>query len=463
MNNRTLIICGVAALILVAIVILFVVVAGIFVLPNLITNNNRTLTAEEIYDLVSPSVVEINGKGDGFTSTGTGFFYDKSGTVITNYHVIEECTYATVSLTNGSTFEVDKVLGFDIDRDIAILSTTCSKSIPLKIRNTSVDTGETVYAIGSSLGLTGSLSNGIVSAAERLVNGYTFIQTTTPISNGNSGGPLIDEKGYVVGIITAGWDEGQNLNLAIPIKDVNAISTDNPMALDELFESVDNFIEYESYCVGIRSISVDDEATAQMIVNTWEKRGATEDEMIALMDKYGASQGGGQLYLIELGDLVEEVNDWCFDRNRKVGDVAIIKNYYGYTICYFSSVYEIKNANNNGISYSEFMVAYQMDKRMAGGDGIYLDYIVEAYKIARQGNTTYGYGEDAVVDYLNDLYLDYGERTIIFRLIYQNDNTYNNDIVDYLNNREDISYDDEVYILEKLGFTVDSDGNVYWD
>ncbi len=107
-----------------------------------------------------------------------------------------------------------------------------------------------------------------------------------------------------------------------------------------LTDNSNDIIEYESYYVGVRTISVDDETTAQIIVSIWEENGATEDEMIALMDKYGASQGGGQLYIIEPGYLIEEVNDWCFDRNRKVGDVAIIKNAYGYTICYFSTVIE---------------------------------------------------------------------------------------------------------------------------
>lgn len=107
-----------------------------------------------------------------------------------------------------------------------------------------------------------------------------------------------------------------------------------------LTDDSENLIKYESYYVGVRTITVENEATAQMIVNAWQNGKANEESMIALMNEYGASQGGGQLYLTEPGELIEEVDAWCFDRSRKVGDVAIIENDYGYTICYFSSVIE---------------------------------------------------------------------------------------------------------------------------
>ena len=114
-------------------------------------------------------------------------------------------------------------------------------------------TGETVYAIGSSLGLTGSLSNGIVSSAEREVEGQTFIQTTAPISSGNSGGPLLDSKGRVIGITTASLVDGQNLNLAIPVAEIDTLSTKNPTTLAKMFPqtvewiSERDFFYYEDY------------------------------------------------------------------------------------------------------------------------------------------------------------------------------------------------------------------------
>lgn len=209
-------------------------------------NSNTLLSAEEIYIKISPSVVEVIAESATETSTGTGFFFDNKGTIITNYHVIEGCQKAKIVLTNGTTYKVTAVLGYDANRDIAILATTCKQSTPLTIRTASVKTGEKVYAIGSSLGLTGSLSDGIISAVNREVEGYTYIQTTAPISHGNSGGPLVDSKGQVVGIVCASFTDGQNLNLAIPIADVNRISLNNSIALDRLFPEAKREVEWIS-------------------------------------------------------------------------------------------------------------------------------------------------------------------------------------------------------------------------
>ena len=97
---------------------------------------------------------------------------------------------------------------------------------------------------------------------------------------------------------------------------------------------------YDSYNVEIRTITIDNKFMAEYIYEQWKNGEATEASMVAIMNKYGADQGGGQLHLIKPGDLVEEVDSWCFDRTRKIGDVAIIENAYGYTICYFASAVE---------------------------------------------------------------------------------------------------------------------------
>ena len=80
--------------------------------------------------------------------------------------------------------------------------------------------------------------------------------------------------------------------------------------------------------------------TAQNILDIWESGEKTEKSMIALMNEFGSDQGGGQLWTVKPMDCVAEIDAWCFDKNRKVGDVAIIANVYGYTICYFSCFIE---------------------------------------------------------------------------------------------------------------------------
>ena len=197
------------------------------------------LSAVDVYNLISPSVVEIYAESSLGASQGTGFFYDDKGTVITNYHVIENCQKAFITLSDGRTYSVISVLGYDADRDLAILSTGCTQSIPLSIRTDPAKTGEKVYAIGSSQGLTGTFSDGIVSAIDREVGENVFIQTTAPISQGNSGGPLVDAKGEVVGIVCSFFTSGQNLNLAIPVDAIKDISLKNPVTLEKLFPVAD--------------------------------------------------------------------------------------------------------------------------------------------------------------------------------------------------------------------------------
>ena len=203
------------------------------------------LTAEEIYKKASLSVVEVTAESTNRVSTGTGFFIDNNGTLVTNYHVIKKCTSAKITLADGRSFVVNEVLGYSESKDLAILSIDCHNSIPLELRKAAVATGEKVYAIGSSLGLSGSMSEGIISTAEREIDGQIFIQTTTPISHGNSGGPLMDGAGMVVGITTASMTDGQNLNFAIPVSVIDSISRNSPTTLPEMFPQS---VEWISEC-----------------------------------------------------------------------------------------------------------------------------------------------------------------------------------------------------------------------
>lgn len=92
----------------------------------------------------------------------------------------------------------------------------------------------------------------------------------------------------------------------------------------------------EVHTVGVRTITFSDKFTAEYILASWKNGEATEQSMIEIMDEYGASQGGGKLYIITRGDFIEEVDEWCFSPDRQVGDYAIIENAYGYTLCYIS-------------------------------------------------------------------------------------------------------------------------------
>jgi len=151
---------------------------------------------------------------------GSGFLISKDGRVVTNYHVIENGTSAIVKLPDGAFFIVDGVLASDKDRDVAIIKAHGENFRTLKLGNSDrLQVGEQVVAIGNPLFLESTVSNGIVSGI-RTLEGGKFLQVTTPISPGSSGGPLFNMAGEVVGITTLYLKGGENLNFAIPINDV---------------------------------------------------------------------------------------------------------------------------------------------------------------------------------------------------------------------------------------------------
>lgn len=303
--------------------------------------DEKKLSGEEIFEKLSASTVEVTAESDYVSSLGTGFYINDKGTIVTNYHVIEDCSDANVTTSDGGTYKVTGVLGYDKDLDIAILATSKLNSIAVN-KSTNVTTGETVYVLGSSLGLTGTFSEGLVSTAERNIDNKTYIQISAPISHGNSGGPVVNALGEVIGIACAGFEEGQNLNLALPISVLEQIAIDQSISMAEFYMSTSDYAGLDDRVatfgttLAVRTITLGDSFTAEYVLAKWEQSGATEALMVEIMDEYGAEQGGGQLYFIDPGVFVEEVDKWCFDPKRQPGDYAIVENSYGYSICYIS-------------------------------------------------------------------------------------------------------------------------------
>ena len=153
-------------------------------------------------------------------SQGSGFVVG-NGLVATNFHVIAG-TYSGFAKLVGKKkqYEISGVLGFNADIDIAILSVVGLNAPILALKNAQA-IGETVFAVGNPLGLEGTFSSGIVSGIRRL-EGDEVIQITAPISPGSSGGPVLNINAEVIGVATAGYDNGQNLNFAVPARYVTA-------------------------------------------------------------------------------------------------------------------------------------------------------------------------------------------------------------------------------------------------
>ena len=163
---------------------------------------------------------------DGHTiAKGTGFLTSKDGRIVTNYHVIENGSSASVKLPDGTFFVVDGVLASDKARDVAVIKAHGENFHTLALGNSDqVQVGEEVVAIGNPLSLESTVSNGIVSGIRTdEERGGKFLQVTTPISPGSSGGPLFNMMGEVVGITTMYLEGGENLNFAIPINDAKRL------------------------------------------------------------------------------------------------------------------------------------------------------------------------------------------------------------------------------------------------
>ena len=152
---------------------------------------------------------------------GSGFLVSDDGLIGTNYHVIAQGNSAVVKLPNGAFFVVDGVVASDKARDLAIIKAhgTDFRTLPLG-NSDRVQVGEDVVAIGNPLSLESTVSNGIVSGIRTDDElGGKFLQITSPISHGSSGGPLFNMAGEVIGITTSGLEGGENLNFAIPVND----------------------------------------------------------------------------------------------------------------------------------------------------------------------------------------------------------------------------------------------------
>src|SRR5881398_463741 len=213
------------------------------------TANTKTMSVNGVYRTAGPGVVEItvttssgssdfpfpSGGSGQSQAQGSGFVYDSDGHIVTNDHVVAGATKVSVTLADGSKYSA-KVVGTDPSTDLAVLKVDApsSKLHPLTLGDSSnLQVGDGVVAIGSPFGLEETVTSGIVSALDRSIssaNSFTIagaIQTDAAINHGNSGGPLLNMSGQVVGVNTqiesdSGGNDG--VGFAIPSDAVNSVA-----------------------------------------------------------------------------------------------------------------------------------------------------------------------------------------------------------------------------------------------
>jgi S1-C subfamily serine protease len=207
----------------------------------------RALTINDVYRSAAPGVVHITAtsqSSDVFGNTqeqqsiGSGFVIDKAGHIVTNYHVVEGAKTVQVSFSNHESMRA-KVVGSDPATDIAVLQVSApSRALrPLTLGDSStVEVGDQVIAIGNPLGYDRSVTSGIVSAVQRSIAAPNqvstighVIQTDAALNHGNSGGPLLDADGDVIGVNAqiAPSDANANIGIgfAIPINTVKSVTS----------------------------------------------------------------------------------------------------------------------------------------------------------------------------------------------------------------------------------------------
>ncbi len=208
---------------------------------------DKSLTPEEVYNRYVNSTVGITtsgtttnffGQPTQFAASGSGFIITADGYIVTNHHVIDGADSVTVTLYDGTQYDA-QIIGSDESNDVALLKVDATNLQPVSIGNSDqVAVGEQVAAIGNPLGeLTFSMTVGYISALDRVINTdgtpINMLQTDVAINSGNSGGPLFDMNGNVVGITTAKYSGStssgtsiEGIGFAIPINDVMTIVND---------------------------------------------------------------------------------------------------------------------------------------------------------------------------------------------------------------------------------------------
>lgn len=197
-----------------------------------IVNAKTPKSYEEIANLCSSTVmIEATNAEGKIIGTGSGIAVSEDGIIVTNHHVLEGANLYTVKFENGNTYSTQTRLNFDIDKDIALIKINAfTQPMPI-CRADDVKRGLMVVALGSPLGLMNTISDGIVSGI-RTVNNIDLIQTTTPISQGSSGGALVNMYGELIGVIFASVIDSQNINLAVPVKYLIELLNDNLTTLN---------------------------------------------------------------------------------------------------------------------------------------------------------------------------------------------------------------------------------------
>ena len=288
---------------------------------NVQPQRGEVLSAVEIYAKVNPSVVMVVAENGTSSSIGTGIIMTSDGYIITNAHVISGGKTCWIALDTGVTYDV-QLVGYDKDEDLAVLKAVDARDLPAAEFGDSenLQVGEPAYAIGNPLGveLRGTMTDGIISAVNRQIEveggTMTTIQTTAALNNGNSGGPLINSSGQIVGVNTikmsgGGWSGEatvEGLGFALPSSSVCFV--------------VNDIIAYGAFR-GVPTIGI-------TVITNRSSDGGTQVEVHSVEEGFGAAEAGiqaGDIIVAADGQPIAQTSDLLtVRRSHVVGDTVTL-------------------------------------------------------------------------------------------------------------------------------------------
>ncbi|WP_339045673.1 Do family serine endopeptidase [Candidatus Mesenet endosymbiont of Agriotes lineatus] len=262
----------------------------------------------EFFERIEPFMNRNQDVNKEVISLGSGFIIDESGIIVTNYHVIADAKEVTVTL-NDNTQNKARILGKDPKTDLAVLKIDTDKKLSF-VRFGNSDkarVGDRVIAIGNPFGLGGSVSTGIVSAIARNINIGTvsdFIQTDAAINKGNSGGPLFNMNGEVIGINTAIFSpSGGNVGIGFSIPSV---------IVEPVIKLLKESKKVEHGWVGVKVQAVTKEIVDSLGLE------ATQGALVAEVIKGSPADKAG----IKIGDIIIEFNEMKVTRMSQLPQVV---------------------------------------------------------------------------------------------------------------------------------------------
>jgi S1-C subfamily serine protease len=194
------------------------------VCPSLCLASNGSDVIVDIVKKRSDAVVLIAVESPDGDRLGSGFAISRDGKIVTNYHVLKGASKVLVKLKNGRAYSPRRIINIDPAKDIAVIQIDKGTPVYFPMGDSNkVIAGERVLTIGNPQGLESTVADGLISSIRLNDSGMKIFQISVPLSNGSSGGPLIDLNGQVIGITTAAMNDGQNLNFAVPINYVRIL------------------------------------------------------------------------------------------------------------------------------------------------------------------------------------------------------------------------------------------------